>query len=101
MRGSWSSGTARWEGAARSWCLLPLGHEVQGSSWQNDVLTALVPLILQVSGQAWRSSSFSCRLCWILPEHIGMMLRFASTLDLPANQGREDQPGQDASTEIQ
>lgn len=61
--------------------------DVQGRSWRNDVLTASVPLILQVSGQAWRSSSFSCSLCWVLPEHIGMMLRFASTLDLPANQG--------------
>lgn len=43
----------------------------------------------KVSGQAWRSSSFSCSLCWVLPEHIDMMLRFASALDLPAEEGQE------------
>lgn len=61
-----------------------------------------------VSRQAWRSSLFSCSLCWVLPEYIDMKLRFASALDLPANQGTGgppqpslDQLGQDSSAEAE
>lgn len=43
----------------------------------------------KVSSQTWRNSSFSCSLSWVLPEHIDMMLCFASALDLPAGERQE------------
>lgn len=55
----------------------------------------------KVSGQVWRSSSFSCSLCWVLPECVGMMLRFASALDLPAAQPALDQLGKASRAEVQ
>jgi len=59
-------------------------------------------------GQAWRSPSFSCSLCWILPEYMDTMLRFASALDSPADQGMGgppqpslDQLGHNLGTQVQ